>query len=127
MARIAGIEITGNKNAVVGLGLIYGIGRTLATKILTEANVKTGAKISQLSDVETNKISAIIEKNFKVEGELRQIVFRDIKRLKDNRSFRGMRHKNNLPARGQNTRSNSVTRKGKHAAVGGLKHKLELT
>lgn len=124
MARIAGIDLPNNKLTSIGLTGIYGIGRSMANKILVDANV-TDKKSNDLSDAEVSRINSVIEQNYKVEGQLRQEIFRNIKRLKDIRSYRGVRHKLGLPVRGQNTRSNAITRKGKSAAVGGLARKLE--
>lgn len=114
-----------NKIIEIGLTSIYGIGRATADKILVEANVEKTAKVSSLTDDQLSRINTIIDRNFKVEGELRQKTFSDIKRLKDIRAYRGIRHKVGLPTRGQNTRSNATTRKGKGLAVGGLNRKLD--
>lgn len=127
MARIAGIDMQPTKTVGVALTTIFGIGRTTAGKILSEANVKPEIKVNDLKDMEVSRINAIIESHYQVEGQLKQKVFRDIKRLKDIRAYRGIRHKVGLPVRGQNTRSNGVTRKGKNKAVGGLKRKIEKT
>ncbi len=125
MARIAGVNIEQDKNIRFALTDIFGIGMFRAEKILKEANIKTEKKTKELKSTEINRINDIIEKNYEVEGELKQKIFRNIKRLKDIRSYRGLRHKLGLPVRGQKTRTNAVTRKGKNIAVGGLKHKLE--
>lgn len=127
MARIAGVDVQQNKKANVGLTSIYGIGRFTANKILTIANIDPEKRIKDLSNNEISTLNNLIEKDLKVEGELRQVIFRNIKRLKDIRAYRGIRHKIGMPVRGQNTRSNAVTRKGKNIAVGGLKRKLEKT
>lgn len=127
MARIAGVDVPQTKKIAVGLTSIYGIGFYTAGKILKIANVDQDKRVADLSNNEISQLNSIIEKDFKVEGELRQVIFRNIKRLKDIRSYRGVRHKIGMPVRGQNTRSNAVTRKGKNIAVGGLKRKLEKT
>lgn len=125
MARIAGVDLDQNKQVGIALTKVYGIGRHKANTILSEANIKVNKMVRDLDNNETGRLNSIIEKNHKVEGELRQDVFRDIKRLKDNGSYRGLRHKNSLPVRGQKTRTNAVTRKGKNIAVGGLNRALE--
>jgi small subunit ribosomal protein S13 len=125
MARIAGVEVAQQNNVQFGLTKVYGIGRTTAAKILGEANVAMTKRVGDLTDQEVSRINNIIDKNYKVEGELKQVVFNNIKRLKDVRAYRGLRHKFGLPTRGQNTRSNAVTRKGKSAAVGGLNRKID--
>lgn len=127
MARIAGVDVQQNKKANVGLTSIYGIGRHTANRILTIANIDPEKRIKDLNNNEISTLNNLIEKDLKVEGELRQVIFRNIKRLKDIRAYRGIRHKIGMPVRGQNTRSNAVTRKGKNIAVGGLKRKLEKT
>ncbi len=124
MARIAGIDIPAQKLISIGLTSIFGVGTYKSVKILADANVKD-KKAGELADSEVMKINSVIDQNHMVEGQLRQDVFRNIKRLKDIRAYRGIRHKVGLPSRGQNTRSNSTTRKGKHMAVGGLNRKLD--
>lgn len=126
MARIAGVELPPNKRVEIGLRYIYGIGPTFATKILKSTNVNPDTRINKLSEAEIQRLQNEV-KNYVIEGDLRQKIFRDIKRLKDIKSYRGTRHKLGLPVRGQNTRTNAVTRKGKNIAVGGLKRKLEKT
>lgn len=126
MARILGVNLPDNKKVKIGLTYIYGVGLTTSYKVLAQANVDTEKRIKELSDQEIQRItSALSEKT--LEGDLRQVEFRNIKRLKDIRSYRGIRHKLGLPVRGQNTRSNAVTRKGRNLAVGGLKRKIEKT
>jgi small subunit ribosomal protein S13 len=125
MPRIAGIDVRQSKQAKIALTDIYGIGRVTAIKLLLETNIDPEKKAEDLNNDEVNRLNAAIEANHKVEGELRQQGFRNIKRLKDIRAFRGVRHKKGLPTRGQNTRTNSRTRKGKTKAVGGLKRKLD--
>lgn len=127
MARVAGLEIPNDKRVWVSLMSIYGIGEKSARQICNETKIDPNVFVKDLSETELNTIREYIDKNFKVEGELRQSIFRDIKRLKDIRSYRGIRHKLGLPVRGQRTRHNAHTRKGKSRAVGGLKRKLEKT
>lgn len=112
MARIAGVTLPPNKRVEIGLTYIYGIGRSKANKILEEAKVDKDKKVKDLTEDEINRIRLIIEKREKVEGELRKEVAMNIKRLIDIGCYRGLRHKRNLPVRGQRTRSNARTRKG---------------
>ena len=127
MARVAGIEISNEKRLWVSLLGVYGIGEKKAKELCKKTNIDENKFVKDLTEVELDVARKYIEENFKVEGELRQGIFRDIKRLKDIRSYRGIRHKLGLPVRGQRTRRNARTRKGKSMAVGGLKHKLEKT
>lgn len=106
---------------------IYGIGETKAKEICEGAKVDENTVVEEMSEAELDKVRAYIDKNVQTEGELRQKIFRDIKRLKDIRCYRGIRHKLGLPVRGQRTRHNAHTRKGKSKPVGGLKRKLEKT
>jgi len=112
MARIAGVTLPSNKRVEIGLTYIYGIGRSKANKILEEAKVDKDKKVKDLTEDEINRIRLIIEKREKVEGELRKEIAMNIKRLIDIGCYRGLRHKRNLPVRGQRTRSNARTRKG---------------
>lgn len=126
MARIAGISLPLEKKIEYALPYIYGVGHTTSKLILAQTNVDPNKRVKDLSDQEIKRISnALAEKT--LEGDLRQTVFRNIKRLKDIKSYRGVRHKLGLPVRGQQTRTNAVTRKGRNIAVGGLKRKLEKT
>jgi small subunit ribosomal protein S13 len=119
MARIAGREIPGNKAVFIGLGYIYGIGRTLAEKIADEAGIDRNKKIKDLSEEDLAKIREIIEKNYKVEGDLRTEVAMNIKRLIDTGTYRGHRHKVGLPVRGQRTKTNARSWKGpRNNAIG---------
>jgi small subunit ribosomal protein S13 len=127
MARIAGVEIPNDKKIWVSLMEIYGIGETKAKEVCKGAKVDENIIVTELSETDLDKIRAYIDKNIQTEGELRQKIFRDIKRLKDIRAYRGIRHKLGLPVRGQRTRHNAHTRKGKSKPVGGLKRKLEKT
>ena len=121
MARIAGVDLPKNKRAEIGLTYIYGIGRTGAHRILDQAGINHGKRISELNDAEVAKIRAIITSDFKVEGALRSETQINIKRLMDINSYRGLRHRKGLPVRGQRTRTNARTRKGKRKTVAGKK------
>lgn len=112
MPRIAGVEIPENKKIWIALTYIYGIGRSLSWKILREAKVNPDLKAKQLSPEEINKLKEIIEKNYKVEGDLRREKMMNIKRLKDIGCWRGLRHIKGLPVRGQRTRTNTRTVRG---------------
>ena len=127
MARIAGIDLKPNLKAKFSLAAIYGVGFSSANKILLNCKVDPEKRMSQVTDEEVARIKEMLEKNVKIEGELRQEIFRNVKRLKDIRSYRGIRHKLNLPTKGQRTRTNARTRKGKSMAVGGLKRVLTKT
>ena len=124
MARIAGVDLPRNKHAFVGLTYIYGIGRTTAQKILDEAGIAYSKKIQDLTDDEVSKIRTIIQNNFKVEGPAKTDVRENIKRLTDIGCYRGLRHRKGLPVRGQRTRTNSRTRKGRRKTVAGKKKAL---
>jgi len=126
-ARISGVDIPLEKRIEIALTYVYGIGRAISNKILIEAKVNPDTRTKDLKDEDIRKLNTLIGNKYKVEGELRQIIFRNIKRLKDIRCYRGIRHKLGLPVRGQRTRTNAVTRKGRNIAVGGLKRKLEKT
>ena len=120
MARIAGIDLPKNKRGEIGLTYIYGIGRSLSQKILTKSNVDWNIKVSEWNDEQLNAIrSAIYE--IKVEGTLRSEVQLNIKRLMDIGCYRGVRHRTGLPLRGQRTKNNSRTRKGKKKTVANKK------
>lgn len=121
MARIAGIDLPKQKRAEVGLTYIYGIGRSSAQKILSEASVDPNKRIGELSDDEVARIRSIITADYKVEGALRSEIQMNIKRLMDIGSYRGLRHRKGLPVRGQRTRTNARTRKGKRKTVAGRK------
>ena len=126
MARIAGVDLPNNKRIEIGLTYIYGIGFAQSQKILSITNISPDVRVKDLSEDQIYKLSTQL-KTFIVEGDLRQKIFRNIKRLKDIKSYRGNRHKIGLPVRGQRTKTNARTRKGKNIAVGGLKRKLEKT
>jgi small subunit ribosomal protein S13 len=121
MARIAGIDLPKSKRGEIGLTYIYGIGRSNARKILQEAGIDFNKKVQDWSDEEQTKIRNIITDKFKVEGSLRSEVQMSIKRLMDIGSYRGIRHRSGLPVRGQRTKNNSRTRKGKKKTVANKK------
>ncbi len=121
MARIAGIDIPKNKRGEIALTYIYGIGRSTAKKILERAGVDPNIRVQDWTDDQTSEIRAIVADNYKVEGQLRGEVQMSIKRLIDIGCYRGLRHKKGLPVRGQRTRTNSRTRKGKRKTVAGKK------
>lgn len=122
MARIAGVELP-NKRIEVALTYIFGIGRSTSNKILQETNINKDKKTNELSDEEIQKLRTIIEKNLKVEGDLKNEIALNIKRLKDIRCYRGLRHQASLPTRGQRTRTNARTRKGPRGNRIGAKKK----
>ena len=121
MARIAGVDLPKNKRGVIGLTYIYGIGKSRAQKILAQAGISEDKKVSEWNDDELALIRKEIADNFKVEGELRSEVQMNIKRLLDIGCYRGIRHRNGLPLRGQHTKNNSRTRKGKRKTVANKK------
>jgi len=127
MARILGVEIPNEKGVGVALTYIYGIGDAVSVKILKMVNIDPLVRVKDLDEQKLMKIAQVIEASFTVEGELKQEAYKNIKRLKDIKSYRGLRHRLSLPVRGQKTRTNAVTRKGRNIAVGGLKRKLEKT
>lgn len=120
MARIAGIDLPKHKRGVIGLTYIFGIGRSTSEKILTDAGVDFNIKVENWNDDQLNKIRTIINE-LKVEGSLRSEVQLNIKRLVDINCYRGMRHRNSLPVRGQRTKTNCRTRKGKRKTVANKK------
>ena len=125
MARIGGIDIPGNKRGEIGLTYIYGIGRRSAQMILTEAGVDWNIKVQDWNDEQQTTIRKIVSDHYKIEGELRTEVQMNIKRLKDIGCYRGIRHRIGLPLRGQNTKNNARTRKGKKKTVAGKKKVLK--
>ncbi len=121
MARIAGVDLPKNKVAEIGLTAIYGIGRPVARKILAEAGVEPTRRVKDITEEEEAKIRTIIERDYTVEGDLRKEVSLNIKRLMEINCYRGQRHKKRLPVRGQRTKTNARTRKGKAVAIAGKK------
>jgi len=121
MARISGVDLPKNKRGEIGLTYIYGIGRSTAQYILEKAGISVDKKVNEWNDDELNAIRTTITNEFKVEGQLRSETQMSIKRLLDIACYRGLRHRKGLPVRGQRTRTNSRTRKGKRKTVAGKK------
>jgi small subunit ribosomal protein S13 len=118
MARIAGVDIPREKRAIIGLTYIHGIGPTSAKKILGAANVSSDTRVRDLTDEEVNRLREVIDRQFKVEGDLRREVSLNVKRLMEIGSYRGLRHRRNLPVRGQRTKTNARQRRGTKKTVG---------
>lgn len=128
MIRISGVNIPENKRAVIALTQIQGIGKSRATKILSQARISEDERLGKVPESDIEKIRKIIEKDYSVEGDLRSLVARNIKRLKEIGSYRGSRHAKNLPSRGQRTKTNARTKRGKKVTVGsGRKKAAEKT
>lgn len=123
MARISGVTIPNEKQVHVALTYVYGIGHKSSLDILGSAKVEPTVRAKNLTDAEISRIQEIINSKYTVEGELQRIVAGNIKRLKDIKSYRGLRHSANLPTRGQRTRTNARTRRGKRITVGGTAKK----
>ena len=121
MARIAGVDIPREKRVEIALRYIYGIGPTTSGKIVAAANVNPDTRVRDLTEDEVNRLREIIDRNYRVEGELRREVALNIKRLVEIGCYRGLRHRRNLPVHGQRTRTNARTRKGKPKTVGARK------
>ncbi len=123
MARIAGVDLPREKRIEIGLTYVYGIGRETAKKVLAETGINPDTRVKDLDENDVAKLRNYIEHNLLVEGDLRKEVSMNIKRLTEIGSYRGLRHRKNLPVRGQNTRNNSRTRKGKKKVVSGSSKK----
>ncbi len=123
MARISGVTIPAEKQIYTALQYIYGVGPKSASTILAAAKVKPTTRVKDLTETEEQRIRDIIDKEYTVESDLQRLVGNNIKRLKDIKSYRGLRHNAGLPVRGQRTRTNARTRKGKAIAVGGAQKK----
>jgi small subunit ribosomal protein S13 len=121
LARIAGVDLPKNERIEIGLTRIFGVGRSVSKKILEEAKVNPDTRVKDLSDEDSVKIRALLEKDYRVEGDLRRDISMSIKRLTDIGSYRGHRHRAGLPLRGQRTKTNARTRKGPRKAVVGKK------
>ncbi|HBE43253.1 MAG TPA: 30S ribosomal protein S13 [Bacteroidales bacterium] len=121
MARIVGVDLPKNKRGEVGLTYIYGVGRNTAQKVLDEAGVDRNAKVEEWTDEQINAIRRILNENYKLEGELRSETQLNIKRLMDIGCYRGVRHRLGLPVRGQSTKNNARTRKGRKKTVANKK------
>ena len=121
MARIVGVDLPKNKRGEIGLTYIYGVGRSSARKILSTAGIDLDKKVQEWDDDDLGKIRSILNEEFKVEGELRSLVQMNIKRLMDIGCYRGVRHRIGLPVRGQSTKNNARTRKGRKKTVANKK------
>lgn len=123
MARILGVEIPNEKKVLVGLTYIYGIGRSIAERVVKATGVNPDKRVKELTEEEIGKVSNFIQQNFKIEGDLRREISSDISRLIEINCYRGLRHKRSLPVRGQRTRTNARTRKGPRKTVGVIRDK----
>jgi small subunit ribosomal protein S13 len=121
LARIAGVDLPKNERVEIGLTRIFGIGRVLSRKILDEVKVNPDIRVKDLTDEDTVKIRAVLERDYRVEGDLRRDISMSVKRLTDIGCYRGLRHRASLPVRGQRTKTNARTRKGPRKAVVGKK------
>lgn len=121
MARIAGVDLPREKRVEIGLTYIFGIGRSAAQKVLEQAGVNPDTRVHALSEEEVNRLRRVIDTQFRVEGMLRSEISRNIKRLMDIGSYRGLRHRRGLPVRGQRTHTNARTKKGPRRAIAGKK------
>lgn len=124
MARISGVTIPAKKQIWVALTYVYGIGEKTSLDILSKAKVETTARVENLTDAEITRIQDVINADLLVEGELQRVVSGNIKRLKEIKSYRGLRHAQSLPSRGQRTKTNARTRRGKKTTVGGTAKKV---
>jgi small subunit ribosomal protein S13 len=124
MARISGVTIPNDKQIQIALTYVFGIGPKVAREVLSVAKVEPTVRVKDMTDAEIGRIQDEINANYTVEGELQRIVVGNIKRLKDINSYRGLRHKANLPSRGQRTKTNGRTRRGKKITVGGTAKKV---
>ncbi len=124
MARISGVTIPAKKQIWVALTYVYGIGPKTSEDILSKATVERTARVENLTDAEISRIQDVINADLVVEGELQRVVSGNIKRLKEIKSYRGMRHAQSLPSRGQRTKTNARTRRGKKTTVGGTAKKV---
>lgn len=121
MARIAGVDLPKNERIEIGLTRIFGVGRSVSKKVLEEAKVNPDTRVKDLTDEDSAKIRALLEKDHRVEGDLRRDISMSVKRLTDIGCYRGLRHRAGLPVRGQRTKTNARTRKGPRKAVVGKK------
>lgn len=119
MPRIAGVDLPRSKRVEIGLTYIYGIGRSRSNQILTHTGVDPDTRVKDLTEADTSRLREFIDRNYRVEGDLRRAVSQNIRRLKDINCYRGIRHRRNLPVRGQRTRTNARTRKGPRKTVPG--------
>jgi small subunit ribosomal protein S13 len=125
MARVAGVDLPRDKRVEIALTYIYGIGRTLAHRILSTANVNPNTRVKDLTEEEIGKLNAVVSKEYKIEGDLRTEIAQNIKRLIEIGTYRGLRHRRGLPVRGQRTHSNARTRKGPRKTVGVIREKTK--
>ena len=125
MARIAGVDLPTNKKVLYALPYIYGVGLTLSKKILLETKIDLDKRVKDLTEPEILKIQKMVDE-IQVEGDLRRVVQQNIRRLEEIGTYRGLRHRKNLPARGQRTRSNARTKRGKRLTVGAIKKEVEI-
>lgn len=123
MARIAGIVVPTEKQVQISLTYVFGIGPLFASQIVQAAGIEPTKRVKDLTESELQKIREIIDADYTVEGNLARVISGNVKRLKDINAYRGLRHKNGLPSRGQRTRTNARTRRGKRVAVGGTQKK----
>ncbi len=123
MARISGVDIPRNKRVLVGLTYIYGVGKHTSEKVLAEAGIDPATRVQDLTEGEVARIRGVLEASYRIEGDLRKEVAMNIKRLMDLNSYRGLRHRRGLPARGQRTHTNARTRKGPRKIVANKKGK----
>ena len=127
MPRLVGVDIPKEKRVEIALTYIYGIGRSLSNKVLKVANINPDKRAKDLTEEEIARLSTIIQKDYRVEGDLRRDISANIKRLIDIGSYRGLRHRRGLPVRGQRTKTNARTRKGPRKTVGVVRQKAERT
>ncbi len=125
MARIAGIDLPDNKKVLFALPYVYGLGKTLSAKILEETKVDPDKRVKDLNEADISKIQKALDSVI-IEGDLRRVVQQNIRRLEEIGTYRGLRHRRNLPARGQRTRSNARTKRGKRLTVGAIKKEVAL-
>jgi small subunit ribosomal protein S13 len=123
MARLSGVTIPDNKQVLYSLTYVYGIGLKTSAQILAQANIQPEVRVKDLTDAEISRLQESINANYTIEGELQRVVTGNIKRLRDIKAYRGLRHQANLPVRGQRTRTNARTRRGKKVTVGGTAKK----
>ncbi|MBU2567598.1 MAG: 30S ribosomal protein S13 [Elusimicrobia bacterium] len=120
MARVAGVDLPKDKKIEIGLAYVYGIGKVISKRIISTTGINPDTKVKNLTEEEIGKLNSEIAANYKVEGDLRREIQQNIKRLIETGSYRGMRHRRNLPVRGQRTKTNARTRRGKRRTVGAV-------
>lgn len=121
MARIAGVDLPNHKRIDIALTYLYGIGRHNVNNLIKQAQIEPNKRVAKLTEEEIGRIHKVLDKEYKIEGDLRSEVAKNIKRLKEIGSYRGLRHAKNLPSRGQRTRSNARTKRGRRQTVGALR------